>query len=121
MEYRSEVTRESSTLPGVKFRIARLSLGRRLELTRRIWNLTRRAEYLEAGGSPAERLQAAALSAEIDRAYLEWGLLGIEGLQIDGEPAGVSELAERGPEGLALEIVAAIRSECGLSEAERKN
>jgi hypothetical protein len=118
MEYASEVTKESG---GVKYTIARMSFGRRLELTRRIRELARKAEYLEAGSEPQEKLEAAVLASEIDRVYLEWGLLRIDGMSIDGEPATPALLAERGPESLAREIVAAIKAECGLTAEERKN
>ncbi len=49
------------------------------------------------------------------------GWRAVEGLIIDGEAATVTQLLEKGPEDLAREIVGAIREQCGLSEAERKN
>ena len=61
------------------------------------------------------------LAQEIDAMYLEWGLINVEGLTIDGEPASCGQLLEKGPEGLVREIVSAIRAQCGLSEEERKN
>ncbi len=121
MTYQSEVTLEASSVPGVRYTIARMSFGRRLELTRRIFELAKRVEFLEAGTDPRERLEAALLGGQIDRAYLEWGLVGVEGLEIDGQAATAETLIARGPEALAREIVTAIRRECGLSEEERKN
>jgi len=121
MEYASEVTKEAASAAGVRYTIVRMSFGRRLELTRRIWELARRVDYLEAGGETREKLEAAVLAGEIDRVYLEWGLLRIEGLEIDGEAATVAALIERGPEALTREIADAIRAECRLNEAERKN
>ena len=53
--------------------------------------------------------------------YLQWGLLSIEGLIIDGEPATATRLLEKGPEDLTREVVCAIKEQCGLSEPERKN
>jgi hypothetical protein len=53
--------------------------------------------------------------------YLHWGLLSIEGLTIDGEPATAERLLEKGPEDLAREVVSAIKGQCALSEPERKN
>ncbi len=120
MEHESEVTLESKCSPGVRFTIGRMSFGRRLELTRRIWGLAGKAEYA-ANGEPAERLEAALLEGEIDRTYLEWGLVRIEGLDIDGQAATPDLLVTRGPEDLCREIVATIKSECGLTEDERKN
>jgi hypothetical protein len=42
-------------------------------------------------------------------------------LMIDGEAATAAQLLEKGPEALAREVVNAIKEQCGLSEAERKN
>ncbi len=120
MDYGSEVRFEAKSAPGVAFTIARMSFGRRLELTRRIWGLAGKAEYA-ANGEPAERLEAALLEGEIDRTYLEWGLVRIEGLAIDRQAATPDLLVTRGPEDLCREIVATIKSECGLTEDERKN
>jgi hypothetical protein len=121
MEYRSEVEIESESVPGVRFRIARMSFARRMELIRRIRELAARAEFLEAGGGAEEKLDAALLAREVDRAYLSWGLMGVTGLDVDGEPATPETLIERGPEVLANEIAAAVKRECGLTAEERKN
>ena len=56
--------------------MARISVGRRIELARRIREIGRKVEFLEAGQDPREKLEAAVLAAEIDRVYLEWGLDG---------------------------------------------
>ena len=61
-----------------------MSLGRRIELARRIREMGRKAEFLEAGGDVREKLEAAVLQGEMDRVYLEWGLEAVEGLEIDG-------------------------------------
>lgn len=106
---------------GARYRIARISLGRRIELARRIREIGRKLEFLQAGNDPREKLEAAVLQTEIDRAYLEWGLEAVEGLDIDGEPATLESLIERGPLNLAMEILGKIRAECGLTEDERKN
>lgn len=112
---------DAEACPGVRYRIARISLGRRIDFARRVREIGRKLEFLEAGGDARESLEAAVLQAEIDRAYLEWGLEAIEGLEIDGEVATPTAMIERGPLSLALEILAKIRAECGLSEEERKN
>lgn len=112
---------EAETQAGVRYRIARMSLGRRIELARRIREAGRRIEFLEAGSDVREKLEAAVLQGEIDRVYLEWGLETIEGLEIDGEAATPELLIDRGPANLAAEILRRIRNECGLSESERKN
>ena len=50
-----------------------------------------------------------------------WGLKEVRGLKLDGEPATPESLAATGPEELFREAVAAVKAECGLTEAERKN
>jgi hypothetical protein len=112
---------EAETRAGVRYRITKMSLGRRIALARRIREAGRRLEFLEAGGGVQEKLDAAVLQGEVDRAYLEWGLEAIEGLEIDGEAATPETLIEKGPADLAAEILGCIRSECGLGESERKN
>lgn len=106
---------------GVQYEIVRVSFGRRIELARRIREIGRRMEYLEAGSDAKETLEATVLAAEIDRAYLDWGLVGVKGLEIDGEAATPEALVDRGPVDLATEILARIKAECGMSEDERKN
>src|SRR6476620_1828240 len=112
---------DAESRAGVRFRVARISVARRIELARRIREIGRKVEFLEAGQDPREKLEAAVLAAEIDRAYLEWGLEEIAGLTIDGEPATPVALIEKGPMDLAQEILTRIKRECGLSEDERKN
>ena len=73
--------------PGVKFAIHRISFGRRMELSRRVREISRKAEFLEAGTELHEKIEANILAQEIDAMYLQWGLVSIEGLIIDGEPA----------------------------------
>lgn len=121
MNYESSRTVESATCAGVTFRIARMSFSRRLELTRRVRELGQRVEFQQAGEGIQDRIDAALSSAEIDRLYLQWGLLGVEGLTIDGEAAEAGSVIERGPEEFCREIVREIRRECGLTGEERKN
>jgi len=121
MEYQSTVTLESESHPGVRFTVYRMSFGRRLDLLRRVRELAGRAEFLEAGEDPREKIEATLLVGEIDRLYLLWGLAGIEGLEVDGQAATPERLVEAGPEGLCREILAAVKREAGLSEEEQKN
>ena len=121
MSYESVVSVESRVAEGVSFEIARMSFGRRVELMRRVRELARRMEFLEAGNAPGEKMEAALLQAEIDRLYLIWGLRGVSGLDVDGAPATPETLADRGPEGLFREALTAVRAETGLSEEQRKN
>ena len=94
----------------MRYGIVRVSFGRRIELARRIREIGRKVEYLEAASDVREKLEATVLAAEIDRAYLEWGLDGVEGLEIDGAAATPAMLIERGPVELAMEILARIKS-----------
>ncbi len=119
--YSSVIWRSSNTQPDVRFGIARISFGRRLEIAREIRAIGRKLEYLEAGHSIAEKAEASIAAAEIDRVYLRCGLAGVEGLDIDGEPASAESLFAAGPENLTREMLDAIKAEWGLSEEERKN
>ncbi|MCS7024725.1 MAG: hypothetical protein NZV14_07975 [Bryobacteraceae bacterium] len=83
--------------------------------------LAQKIECFKAGSSVAEQLEAQRLEREIASAYLEWGLVGVEGLKIDGKSATPSSLVEYGPEELVEEALKAITSQLGLREEERKN
>jgi len=119
--YDSVIPIDSKAAPGVRFAIHRISFGRRMELSRRVREISRKAEFLEASTELHEKIEANILAQEIDAMYVHWGLVSIEGLIIDGEPATAAKLLEKGPEDVAREIVNAIKEQCGLSEAERKN
>ena len=121
VHYDSAVWFDSETLPGVRFAVARMSFGRRLELVRRLREIGRKAEFLEAGSDVREKMDGAVLSGEIDRTYLEWGLAEIAGAVIDGDTATVEGLIAKGPVALAMEILAKVKAECRLSDDERKN
>lgn len=121
MTYESTVTSDSRTYGGVRFTIRRMSFGRRLELARRVREAGHKLDFARAGSSTEDALEAASIGGAIDRLVIEWGLAGIEGLEIDGAAADAAALIERGPEELAREIAEAVKRECGLSEDERKN
>jgi hypothetical protein len=121
MEYESVAVVESAGRAGVRFQVSRMSFGRRMELMRRVREMARRVEFLEAGGAPGERMDAGLLRAEIDRMYLLWGLVGVSGLRVDGVEATPELVVERGPEDLCREALAAVRAETGLTDEERKN
>jgi len=108
-------------MDGVEFTVLRLSFARRMDLARRVLDLSRRMEFQQAGEGVEDNIQANILGCEIDQLYLRWGLIGITGLTVDGADATPDLIAEKGPEDLAREIVSAIKSQCGLSETERKN
>ena len=119
--HESSIWFDSAAVLGSRYRVRRVSLGRRIALAQRIREAGRKLEFLEAGSSGIEQIEAAVLKGEIERIYLEWGLEAIEGLTIDGEAATPESLIERGPLLLAEEILSRIKAECGLSQAERKN
>ena len=119
--WESRVWFDAEAMDGVRYEIVRVSFGRRIELAGRIREIGRKMEYLEAGSDARETLEATVLAAEIDRAYLEWGLVSVEGLEIDGVAATPETLVESGPVELAMEILGRIKSECGMTEDERKN
>jgi hypothetical protein len=121
VQYESTATIESKALPGVRFTIYKLSFARRCLLAAEVRQVGRRLEYLQAGTSVEDRIEAAAVMAELDGIYLRWGLASVRGLLIDGAPATPITVHEHGPEPLAREIVTAIQAECGLNDNERKN
>jgi hypothetical protein len=121
MQYESTIDLHSTWAPTVRYRIERMSFGRRIELMRQVRGLLALHEFHAAGDSPVDRVDASALSMEIDRLYWHWGLLSVDGLSIGHQPATKETLLEHGPEPLVHEILAVIKRECGLSEDERKN
>ena len=121
MNYESSAAREAASVPGASFVLHRVSFGRRMELLRRIRELALKAECLAAGSEPLEKMEAALLAAEIDKAFVLWGLKELRGLAIDGEAASPRTLVESGPEELFREILSAVKAECSLTETERKN
>jgi hypothetical protein len=119
--YESVLMIRSKAMPAVTFVINRISFGRRMDLSRRAREISRKAEFLEAGGQLQEKIEGSILAQEVDAMYLRWGLVSIAGLTIDGEAATAESLLERGPDELTREIVMAVKEQCGLSEGERKN
>jgi hypothetical protein len=121
MEYTSFESIHSTVAPEVSYTVAKMSFGRRVELTRRIRELAARKEFMEAGDTAEDKMDAALLASEIERIYLLWGLKEVTGLQLDGAPATPESLATNGPEALFREAVSVVKQKCGLSEDERKN
>ena len=121
ISYESVLSVHSKTMAGVTFVLNRISFGRRMELSRQVREISRRADFLDAGSQLQDKIEANLLAQELDAMYLRWGLVRIDGMKIDDEPPTTSQLLEKGPEELTREIVGAIKEQCGLSEAERKN
>ena len=112
--------RDSSAIAGVQFAIRRISLAERLKLIARVQELYQHHEFLKAGDM-LDQLEAAKADLLVKQLYLEWGLIGIQGLDIDGHAATTAVLIKSGPESLSDEIVEAIKANLGLTEEERKN
>src|SRR6516225_6897754 len=121
MNYKGTTRVESRVMPGVHFIVQKMSFGRRIDLTRRIRELAARLEFLSAGETAEEKMDAFLLSAEVEKAYVLWGLKEVGGLDLDGVPATPESLVSGGPEGLFREALEAVKAEWGLSEEERKN
>lgn len=121
MTYESVERVESQIAGGVTYSVLKMSFARRMDLMQRVRDLARRAEFLAAGESPAEKMDAALLEVEIERLYLRWGLREVTGLEVDGSLATPDSLIDAGPEDLLREALAAVRAAAGLSPAERKN
>jgi hypothetical protein len=121
MKYESVVDIESKSCQGVRFTITRMSFGRRIELAKRVREIAHRLEFSQASDAAKDVVEAAVIGGEVDRTILSWGLVKVDGLEIDGAPAAADTIVDIGPEALCREIVAAIKHECGLTEEERKN
>lgn len=121
MTYESTEWVESKIAKGVAYSVSKMSFARRMQLMRQVRELARRAEFLAAGESAGEKMDAALLEVEIERLYLRWGLREVTGLVVDGAPATPDSLVDEGPEELFHEALAAVRAAAGLSDAERKN
>jgi hypothetical protein len=119
-DFASQIWHESSAYKGVRFAIKQISLAGRIELSRAIQDLILKNEFLRAGDA-LEQSQAALADLLARRVYLEWGISAIEGLTIDGSPASVQDVIERGPEDLCEEMASTIQSGISLTEEERKN
>ncbi len=110
----------SQVMPGVRFAIRRVSLQQRIDLNRRLRDLTLQYEFLKTGDASSQ-LEAALSDLLVAKLYIEWGLVEMEGLSIDGRKATGASLIAQGPENLTDEIVQRIQAESILTEDERKN
>ena len=116
----SLVWRDSDVLPGVRFAIRTMTLAQRIELTRRVRELTLKNDFLRSG-TPCDQLDEALGELLARRVYLEWGLSKVEGLRIDDKDATPEMLIEEGPEKLANEAARVIVDELHLNQEETKN
>lgn len=103
IDYSSIRWHESSTMPGVRFSIRRISLQQRMDLTRRIRELSVRDEFLRSG-SPSEQLNAAENELAVRKTLIDWGLANVARLSLDGEPATAKALLKRRPKNLQTKL-----------------
>ena len=120
IQYSSVHWHDSENFVGVKYAIHRISLLQRIELTRAVQELMHKHEFLRAG-TQSDQVDANLAELLVRKVYIDWGLAAVQGLSIDGQEATPGSLVELGPESLAEEIVATIRTQLELSEEERKN
>ena len=121
MQHISTITKSSAVCTGVSYSIKRMTFGRRLELIRRAGDLAKRLEFHSAGTSFEDQAERGILTGEINKLYLNWALIEVRGLEIDGVPAKPETLIDDGPEELCQEIIEAVKAECFLTGEERKN
>jgi hypothetical protein len=120
LRYESLLWLESESFPGVEFSLRKISLSQRIDLSARVRELTLRNEFLRAG-ELEDQLEASVADLLVQKLYVEWAVVDLRGLTIDGQTASVAGLIERGPEALVTEIAEAIRTHLELTDAERKN
>jgi hypothetical protein len=118
--YQSLIWHESAAVKGVRFATRRVSLAQRIELTQKARELSLKYEFLKAG-EPSDQVEASLADLLVRRLYLEWGLVELTGLTIDGQQPTADALIEKGPEALGEEVIDTIRAELELSGEERKN
>ena len=111
MHYRSAVTIASRSAPGVELQIRKASFARRLEIMRRIRDLSEQMDRLRAAGGARATMDAILIGAAVDRIYVSCGVAEVTGLELDGRPATPAALAEGGPEALFQEALRAVREQ----------
>ena len=119
--WRSAEEYRSTKYPGVKYRVVKMSMGRRIDLTRRVKDMMKKLEFLNAGSSTNDKVDAAILAGEMDRLYWDFGLESIDGLHINGEATTPAGQFDRGPEDLSREILLRIKQNLQLGLDEQKN
>ena len=121
MTYESTFSVQSVNCPEVTLTVRRVSVARRLELLRKVRELSARMEFYKAGAQLEDKLDASIASAEVESLYVVWGVSRVDGLTIDGADATPESLVSSGPEDLVREAATLVRSQLGLNEDERKN
>src|SRR5690349_8708101 len=89
--YSSLLWRSSTAISGVRYAIRKISLGQRIELTRKAREASIKNEFLRAGDD-LDQLEASLSDLLVRKLYLQWALVAIEGLTIDDQPPSVCDL-----------------------------
>ena len=120
-------TIESQSCPGVSFTIRVISYARRHAIAGQVRQVIEQAGLRSVDElDKLEMLAALEVSRQMDRAYFQEMLAGVNGLEVDGRIlegalTSVDEFLESAPEALVTEIGKAIRREISLTEEEGKN
>lgn len=111
----------STVLPGLQFRIRRISFAERLRFLSENHDMMQRLKFLHAG--PGELPEAAELEIDLSRRLLLTCLAAI-GESSPPSLAGPEEidwLLTMAPTELCVEVLAQVADEITLTEARRKN
>ncbi len=111
----------SAAMPGLHFRIRRISFATRLRFLSENYDTMQRLKFLRAGAGQTEA--AAELEIDLSRRLLETCLaaLGESSLQNPVGPADIDWLLTEAPTELCVEVLARVGDEITLTEARRKN
>lgn len=121
MEHVTTLDHESRVCPGVKVTLKRVSFWRRSELMKRLAPILAKARAIASTNEAEDLSSSGILRREILHILLEWGIVEVSGLRIDGAQATKETLLRDGPEELALEIFNELQRQLSLNETERKN
>lgn len=121
MEHVTTLVHQSRVCPGVKVTLKRISFWRRSELMKRLAPILAKARAIASSNDAEDLSSSGMLRREISQILLEWGIVEVSGLRIDGAQATKATLLTDGPEELVLEIFGELQRQLSLNESERKN
>jgi hypothetical protein len=111
----------SESCPGVTCRIRKITFQRRLSLLKGLRELAGRYEFTAAGDTTPDKYDAAVLQQEINKYYWHYFVQDVDGLNVDGVPAGPESVWTDGPDNLVREVLQVVVSRVFLSSDEAKN
>lgn len=111
----------STVLPGLQFRIRRISFAERLRFLSENHDMMQRLKFLHAG--PGELPEAARLEIDLSRRLLITCLaaIGESSPPSSAGPEEIEWLLTVAPTELCVEVLARVADEITLTEARRKN